>query len=43
MDVELHVCGRGIALGDDLVAFVVDTDLWVNVKGLLDAERCVVH
>jgi len=27
MDIELHVCGRGIALGDDLVAFVVDTDI----------------
>ncbi len=26
ISIESHVCGRGIALGDDLVALVVDTD-----------------
>ncbi len=27
ISIEFHVCGRGIALGDDLMALVVDTDI----------------
>ena len=27
INIEFHVCRRGIASGDDLVAFVVDTDI----------------